>query len=76
VARADNVDPGPLEGDVIGENFCIERKLGAGGMGVVYLARDLRLHRPIALKLHRGGDGAQRTEREAACSRRSCTRTW
>lgn len=65
VARADNVEPGPLEGDVVGENFYIERKLGAGGMGVVYLARDLRLHRPIALKLHRGGDGAQRTEREA-----------
>jgi len=65
VARADDVDPGPLEGDLIGAHFCIERRLGAGGMGVVYLARDLRLHRPIALKLHRRGDGAQRTEREA-----------
>src|SRR3954464_9507043 len=65
VARADDVEPGPLEGDMIGDSFCIERKLGAGGMGVVYLPRDLRLGRPIALKLHRRGDGAQRTEREA-----------
>jgi predicted Ser/Thr protein kinase len=65
VARVDDVDPPPIEGDVIGGNFCIERKLGAGGMGVVYLARDLRLHRRIALKLHSRSDGAQRTEREA-----------
>jgi predicted Ser/Thr protein kinase len=65
VARAGDVDPPPVAGDVIGENFCIERKLGAGGMGVVYLARDLRLHRRIALKLHGHRDSAERIEREA-----------
>ena len=40
--------------DRIGD-FRIVRRLGAGGMGIVYEAEQQRPHRPVALKVIRGG---------------------
>ncbi|MBS0188532.1 MAG: protein kinase [Planctomycetes bacterium] len=50
--------------------FSIEQELGRGGMGVVFLARDTRLDRPVALKalpdhLVADADRLARFEREA-----------
>jgi eukaryotic-like serine/threonine-protein kinase len=43
-------DPDRLKA-AVADRFVIEREFGAGGMATVYLARDLRHDRPVALKV-------------------------
>ena len=37
----------------LADRYVIERELGAGGMATVYLARDVKHNRPVALKVLR-----------------------
>src|SRR5687767_8773684 len=52
----------------LGERHALEREIGAGGMATVYLAKDLRHGRPVAIKVVRpelsGPDGIARFLRE------------
>jgi predicted Ser/Thr protein kinase/tetratricopeptide (TPR) repeat protein len=54
---------------VLAPEYDVERELGSGGMGVVFLGRDTRLDRPVAIKVIRpelaSANGAERFLREA-----------
>jgi hypothetical protein len=54
------------------ERYVIEREIGRGGMGRVFEARDLRLQRPVAIKMLRARDSAlvARFEREVKLAAR------
>ena len=36
---------------LVAGRFSLEREIGRGGMGIVYLARDVALERPVAIKV-------------------------
>ncbi len=66
-----NIKPG----DRVAGRFVVERLLGSGGMGAVYLARDEQLGESVALKVIAGAAlldpaAADRFRREASAARR------
>src|SRR5262245_4249580 len=68
--EATRVTPGPPPLPSV-PGYALLRELGRGGMGVVFLAQQLRLNRPVALKMPHAGLSAEewrrfRTEAEAA----------
>ncbi|MEO6774987.1 MAG: serine/threonine-protein kinase, partial [Kofleriaceae bacterium] len=56
-------------GDELLGRFKIERLVGIGGMGSVYLATDPTLERQVALKLHHGADTARLLREAVAMAR-------
>ncbi|MBC8090095.1 MAG: protein kinase [Phycisphaerae bacterium] len=62
--------PNGLVGQIIADRYRIDKKLGGGGMGEVYLAEHVRIQRKCAVKVLRAAlsddnDSLQRFEREA-----------
>ena len=46
---------GPSFFEALRDRYVVEREIGRGGMATVYLARELRLQRPVALKVLEAG---------------------
>ena len=59
----------PTPGELVGERYRIEEKLGAGGMGTVLAAQNTENGQPVAIKIMRAeearhSDAAKRFMRE------------
>jgi eukaryotic-like serine/threonine-protein kinase len=68
-------DTGELVGSLIAGRYLVSARIGVGGMGEVYRAQDVRLQRPVAIKVLHASlsgdlDALARFSREAAnCSK-------
>ena len=66
--------------NLLSDRYVLERELGRGGMSVVFLARDVRHDRHVAIKVFRSdvGDaqGAERFQREIRLLARLPDRAW
>ncbi len=60
---------------LLGTRYRLEARLGSGGMGVVYRATDLTMHRAVAVKVVRGADGVELDEAIAGRFRREAKHT-
>ena len=71
-ALATATPPGPEALGRAADRYVLEREIGRGGMGRVFLGRDLRLGRPVAMKvlLDPSAARAQRFEREVRLAAR------
>lgn len=69
LTEGDNQESSLAIGEIIQGVFKVERFVASGGMGQVFQARDLRLERPVAVKVLHGqfqeAEGLQRFQREA-----------
>ena len=62
VELAPQSSEGPSVDSALAGRYEVRRAIGAGGMGVVYAARDLKLRRTVAIKMLRPGGTAEVAE--------------